>query len=329
MRQPAHRLPKELMSRRGIIIANTGSPSAPTPEAVREYLSEFLTDPRICPMNPALWKIHLNAFILPKRSHASAEKYQGIWTAEGSPLSANMASLAAKLEDELDDVPVRHAMSYGSPSMLDAVCELRDEGCAELTVVSLYPQSAYSTAKVVEDKLHAALVELDWAPQLTFVENYHEQDAYLDAIAASVRDAGFMQGDTLLMAFHSIPMKDVNAGDTYPDQVEATTRAVAERLGLAEDAWRAGFQCRFDNRKWVGPSTTKVLQDLAPRDGRLFVVAPNFSIDCLETLYDIEVAMRNDYRAIAQSTDSNSFVYVPCLNDSDAHVRLLKDIVAA
>lgn len=317
------------MNERGVIIANTGSPSAPTPEAVRTYLNEFLTDPRICPMNPLLWKLILNAFILPKRSQASAEKYRGIWTDQGSPLTATMASLATKLESEFDGVPMRCAMSYGSPSMFEAVRELRGLGCTELCVIPLYPQSAFSTTKVVEDKLCAALTDLDWTPQVRFIDGYHDREIYLDGVVSAVKEAGFASGDSLLMAFHSIPMKDVNAGDTYPEQARATAHAVAERLGLPEEAWRVGFQCRFDNRKWVGPSTKTVLQDLASAEGRLFVVAPNFSLDCLETLYDIEVVMRSDYEAITGATSPADFVYVPCLNDSDAHVRILKEIVAS
>lgn len=314
------------MAQRGVIIANTGSPSAPTPEAVRSYLSEFLSDPRICPMNPLVWKAILNLFILPKRSQASAEKYQRIWTESGSPLSANMAALAGRLEAELDGVPVRYAMSYGVPSMGEAVHELHNEGCEELTVIPLYPQSAFSTTKVVEDKLHEALVRQEWRPSLTFVENYWEQDAYQDAVVKAVRDAGFTKDDSLLMAFHSIPMKDVDAGDDYADQANASARAIADKLEISPDRWRIGFQSRFDSRKWVGPFTSESVRALKQNEGRLFVVAPNFSIDCLETLYDIEEALRQEYLAGNDDVDASRFVYVPCLNDSPAHVELLKTL---
>lgn len=314
------------MTKRGIIIANTGTPTAPTPDAVRSYLSEFLSDPRICPINPVAWKLILNAFILPRRSRASAEKYQRIWTEQGSPLLANMSSLARKLEAELVDVPVRVAMSYGTPSMTEALGELQADGCDQLVVIPLYPQGAFSTTKVVEDKLHGALEEMGWNPGFRFVEDYCDHDLYLDAIAASVRNAGFADGDALLMTFHSIPMKDVNAGDVYADLANETARAVAARLGLGPDRWRIGFQSRFDSRAWVGPFTAEALSQLQVGDGRLFVVAPNFSIDCLETFYDIDEVMRREW-AESAGVRSDAFVCVPCLNDSAAHVALLKALI--
>lgn len=315
------------MDRRGIIIANTGTPAAPTPAAVRDYLDEFLTDPRICPMNPVAWRLVLRAFILPRRSRASAEKYRRIWTEQGSPLSAGMASLAGKLEAVLGDTPVRVAMSYGSPSLREALRELRAVPCDRLTVIPLYPQSAFSTTRAVADKLHDALAELGWAPDLDFVEGYCDRDVYVEAIAASVRDAGFAEDDSLLMAFHSIPMRDVNAGDTYVDAANETARSVARRLGIGPDRWRIGFQSRFDSRAWAGPFTAEVLGQLQRDRGRLFVVAPNFSIDCLETLHDINEVMRREYSEGSQGGCDDGFVYVPCLNDSDAHVELLKALI--
>lgn len=315
------------MTKRGIIIANTGTPAAPTPDAVRSYLSEFLSDPRICPINPAAWKLILHAFILPRRSRTSAAKYQRIWTEQGSPLLANMALLASKLEAGMGDAPVRVAMSYGSPSMTEALRELRAAGCSQLTVIPLYPQGAFSTTKVIEDKLQGALDRLGWSPDLAFVEGYCDHDLYLDAIADSVRDAGFADGDALLVTFHSIPMKDVNAGDSYADQAKATAQAVADRLELSPDRWRVGFQSRFDSRAWVGPFTAEVLGQLHVGDGRLFVVAPNFAIDCLETFYDIDEVMRREWVEGTGGKRPDAFVYVPCLNDSDAHVRLLSALI--
>lgn len=316
------------MTKRGIIIANTGTPNAPTPDAVRGYLSEFLSDPRICPINPIAWKLILNAFILPRRSRTSAEKYRRIWTEHGSPLLANMTSLAGKLEAGLDGTPVRVAMSYGSPSMAEVLRELRAAGCDRLTVIPLYPQGASSTTKVVEDKLYGALSALEWSPDLDFVEGYCDHDLYLGAIAASVRDAGFADGDSLLVTFHSIPMKDVNAGDAYADLAKETAQAVADRLGLGPDRWRVGFQSRFDSRVWVGPFTAEVLGQLPVGEGRLFVVAPNFAIDCLETFYDIDDVMRREWVESMGDERSEAFVYVPCLNDSDAHVELLKALAS-
>ncbi len=308
---------------RGVILANTGSPDAPEPQAVRAYLSTFLADPRICPMNPRLWHLILHAFILPKRCVSSAEKYRRIWTDEGSPLSVHMVSLAAGLEAAAGEgVRVRHAMSYGAPPMAHALAELRDAGCADITVVPLYPQSAHSTTGVVSDQLAAALEELAWQPQVRVIERYADAPAYLDAIAESVRAAGFGEaGDGLLFAFHSIPLADVRAGDAYGEQAAATAQAVAERLGLASGQWQLGFQSRFDkHRRWLSPFTKEVLPKL---DGcnRLFVIAPNFSVDCLETLYDIDIVLRQECQ---QTHPTRPFIYVPSLNASGAHISLLR-----
>ena len=314
------------MSKTGVIIANTGSPSAPTPDAVREYLKEFLTDPRIRPMNPLVWGIILNAFILPKRSVASAEKYKAIWTDDGSPLVANAESLAKKASDSLGDgFAVRAAMSYGKPSMRDALQNLRDEGCERIVAISLYPQSAYSTAGVVKDKLDASLQDIGWRPEVEFVESYGDEGIYLDAVADSIRDAGFgEEGDKLLMAFHSIPMADIEQGDTYAEQARSSAEAITERLGIEDSDWCIGFQSRFDkNRKWLGPFTAESLEALGECK-RLFVVTPNFSIDCLETLHDIGIVLRGRY---SEDHPSSGFTYVECLNDSDAHVRLIEHLV--
>lgn len=371
------------MGKRGIIIANTGTPDAPEPEAVKRYLREFLTDPRICPMNPLAWKFILNAFILPRRSVASAEKYKAIWTPDGSPLTVGMASLAQKLEASLaanasigeaaaadsgapstsgtanaSNAPapvVRCAMSYGSPSLKEALAELRQEGCEEVIVIPLYPQSAYSTTEAVLDRARSALEELDWHPSLVEVRGYSGHPLYLAAIADSIRASGFdaAAGDRLLFAFHSIPVTDIDAGDTYGEQAHATTKAIAHELSLTPNAWRIGFQCRFDkSRSWLGPFTMEALEKLesanqpaehassdrpanAPANaGRLFVIAPNFSVDCLETLYDIEIELREarHVQALAVGVDESAAVadlrYIPCLNDSDAHVRLLGALIS-
>ena len=322
------------MGKRGIIIANTGSPAAPTAEAVRDYLRSFLSDPRICPMPPLLWRIILNGFILPRRSVASAAKYQQIWTAEGSPLAVAMAALSRKLQDSLsaggeDGTLVRYGMSYGDPSIGHAIAELSDAGCDELVVIPLYPQSAHSTTLVVKDKVDKAVAELPRALRMRFVDHYSDHAAYLDAVATSILDAGFdANADSLLMAFHSIPLKDIEAGDTYDEQVLSSAAAIADRLGLRPEAWRCAFQCRFDkSRKWLGPSTSEAIRELGGRSGRLFVVAPNFSVDCLETYYDIEVELKGRYLEEVADAREDHFVYVPCLNASNEQADLIVGII--
>lgn len=315
--------------RAGIILVNTGTPLEPTPEAVRGYLREFLTDPRICPMPPAVWKIILNAFILPRRSQASAQKYQMIWTDEGSPLAVAMGSLARKVDARLEGTKVVHALSYSAPSIRDSLDELRTNGCESMLVVPLYPQSAYSTTKAVEGQVQRELAAMDWAPHVEVVDGYADEDGYIEAIASSIREAGLTQSDRLLMAFHSIPMKDVNAGDTYGEQVARTAEAVADKLNLSPDRWRIGFQSRFDkSRKWLRPYTPEALASFPDKGGRLFIVTPNFSVDCLETLYDIDIELKQWLLAEDSSLAEGSIVYVPCLNDSDTHAAVLCKIIS-
>lgn len=328
------------MAKRGIVIVNTGSPAAPTPEAVRAYLRDFLSDPRICPINPLCWKLILNAFILPKRSVASAQKYASIWTPDGSPLTLIMGLLASRLQSVLDVADggqsvVRCAMSYGAPSLEEAVEELYEAGVEELVVMPLYPQSAFSTTMVVRDKVEELILKRECRLSVCIVEHYAECDAYIEAIARSIHASGFDPSrDKVLFAFHSIPMKDIEAGDTYPDQVFSSATAIAARVGALEGCWSVGFQCRFDkSRRWLGPYIVESMEHLydnvRPGQGRLFVVAPNFSIDCLETLFDIEVELRQTFFQRYPDAKKEDFVYVPCLNDSDDQVALLTSLISA
>lgn len=317
------------MGKTGILLLNTGSPAAPTSEAVTSYLRSFLSDPRICPMNPHVWSFVLKYFIIPKRAPVSAGKYASIWTDAGSPLDAITESLAGKLEAALSvagmDAVVSYAMSYGSPSVSEALRGLADQGCDHIVAIPLYPQSAFSTTGAVRDKLDEALAAMGNAPEVVFVENYFREDAYIDAVAETIRAAGFGQGasDRLLFAFHSIPVLDIEGGDTYPEQTAQTARAVADRLGLSDDGWKVGYQSRFDkSRSWLGPSVNAVLERFPENGSDLFVVAPNFSIDCLETLYDIDIVLRHKCEGVGRRLQ-----YVPCLNDSKNQIELLKELI--
>lgn len=310
-------------------------------------------------MNPKVWNFILNHFILPKRSPASAAKYADIWMDDGAPLDVYMRSLAAKLEaackastsgsevhgsaanceDEIACVKV--ASSYSLPSMKDALGECEALRCDKVAVMPLYPQSAFATTRAVRNQAIEALAALDYHPDLRFVENYCDETSYIDAIARSIQDSGFdpEAGDRLLFVFHSIPIADIRAGDTYGEQTQATAKKVAESLGLPDGSWRYGYQCRFDkSRRWLTPYTTAVLKELSDA-GRLFVIAPNFSVDCLETLYDIEQQMREQWNAVkavakiksksrsqGALSESANLYYIPCLNDTDAHVDVIKGV---
>ena len=375
----------------GVIIANTGTPAAPTPKAVRKYLGQFLMDPRICPMPRPVWWLLLHTVILGKRSRASAEKYRAIWTAAGSPMAVAYEALERGLADYYAEqgapVEVRAAMSYGKPTLRQAVRELKEAGCTRIVALPMYPQSALSTTASVADGLARAVRRAHFKGEVSFVDNYGENPVYVRAIAASIRKAGFSEkrGDRLLFSYHSIPLKDIEAGDTYELQTGATSLAVAGELGLDRRSWTISYQSRFDKgRTWLAPFTRPTLVRLAraaEEGSRLFVVCPNFAVDCLETLYDIPFELEPLYRAALageavnaeeepgalentgrraahcddhlaarqaathagrdrtgepafrrgshrRPTPEESFIYVPCLNKSKAHLKVLTAVLA-
>lgn len=340
------------MSSIGVVLANTGSPDEPTPQAVKRYLSRFLMDPRIVPMNRVCWWFILHAFILPKRSVASAEKYRIIWTPEGSPLLCAHEKLAQGLSAYYAarslPVSVRCAMSYGEPSLANAIRSLAEEGCDQLVVLPLYPQSAFSTTGSVSDSVRRAVRKAHWKGEVTLIDNYHDDPVYVKAIAASIVHAGFdvASDDRLLFSFHSIPLGDIEDGDTYELQTGATCLAIANELGLDRRRWTVGYQCRFDKgRDWLAPFTSKTLESWADSatSSRVFMVCPNFAVDCLETLYDVEREIKPAYlerkRGIiskgagagakdAADVAEDDFVYVPCLNKSKAHIKVLAHVLA-
>lgn len=281
-------------------------------------------------MNPHLWKVILHLFILPSRSRASAEKYSMIWTDAGSPLNFYMRSLSEKVERALRsnevDACVRCAMAYGNPSIEAAFTELVEQNCTRFVVVPLYPQSAFSTTQVIKDRVLQTTKKIGIEDaQIAFIDRYCDRDGYAEAIATSLNQSGFSKdrGDRVLFCFHSIPLCDIENGDTYDKQTAESAIRIAEALGIPETDWAVGYQCRFDkSRKWLSPTTKDVLSQIASEGHRVFVVAPNFSVDCLETLYDIEIELR-EFACDGQLLSHDDFIYASCLNDTDEHVNLL------
>ena len=326
-------------NRCGVLLVNTGTPPEPKPHAVRKYLARFLMDRRIAPMNRAAWWLVLHLFILPKRGRASAEKYAKIWTDEGSPFAVAHERLRAGLADAFEregvDAAVCCGMSYSDPSVLDCVRELKEKGCSRLVVLPLYPQSAYSTTGSVSDSVERALQKARWDVPCAFVDNYHDHATYIRAIAASIKHAGFQvdSDDKVLFSFHSIPLSDIEAGDTYELQTSASSLQIASELGIDRNRWTIGYQCRFDKgREWLTPYTSDVLDRWAEAGvNRVFFVCPNFAVDCLETLYDIEYELKPQYferiREAGRRPAGDSLVYVPCLDRSRAHLKVLLDVL--
>lgn len=342
------------MAETGVLLVNTGTPEEPTAPAVRKYLGRFLMDKRIAPMNRALWWLILHLCILGPRSAASAQKYELIWTEEGSPLKVTHERLCAGLGSYYEqrglDVAVRYAMSYSDPSITSALRSLASAGAKDVVVLPLYPQSAFSTTGAVSDGVKRAVRKVHWRGDVTIIDGYHDDLCYVRAIAASITHAGFdpESDDRLFFSFHSIPLADIEDGDTYELQTGATSLAVANELGLERRRWTIGYQCRFDKKRtWLSPFTRQTLSGWAESEGdeRVFLVCPNFAVDCLETLYDVEREIKPDYLAKRREAlaargshaaagasqaacEQTRFVYVPCLNKSKAHLRVLAHVLA-
>ncbi len=319
-------------SRAGILLVNLGTPDSPSPAAVRRYLAEFLWDPRVIEMPRALWWLVLHGIILRIRPRRSAHAYAKVWTPEGSPLLVESRKLAAALDARLrsrhgDRVRVELAMTYGNPSIPDALERLRRDGVQRLLVLPMYPQYSSTTTASVFERVTAELGRWRWLPEFRMVNQYWDDDAYVNAIARSV-EAHWQSHDRkhLLFSFHSIPKRYFTAGDPYHCFCQATARRVSTRLGLADGDWSLGFQSRFGREEWLRPYLDELLHDYShtgPR--RVTVVCPGFATDCLETLE--EVAMQD--RDLFLSHGGEAYDCVPCLNSSEAHVALYERIVAS
>ena len=342
----------------GVILANTGSPSSPDPDDIEKYLSEFLMDERIRQLPKPVWKWLVTRKILPKRKYSSAQRYRFIWQHDGSPLLAQSRALAKKVQDLFDadcasdgahandaTVVVRSAMSYGSPSIAEILAEFRTMGVDKVVLLPLYPQSAYSPTMAVVDAFWRAQDQIGWHPDSTVIDNYHDDAGYIAAIVRSIRSVGFdaSAGDRLLLSLHAIPLKDEVAGDTYREQIAESVKLIADGLGIDSDAITVAYQSVFGNdpSKWTAPLTRDVLASWRDGDFRVVFACPGFSVDCLETLYDVphEMVPALEGEAAKPVVDhvgvdiqaacntSGRFVWVPSLNTSDEHAELIKAVI--
>ncbi len=329
----AHPLPVDGHDTLGILITNLGTPDAPTPEALKPYLHQFLSDPRVVepPPAPWQWQLILRTMILPKRSKSSAEAYASVWEESGSPLLTISQHQLDKLKTALEPVlPGKVAfalgMRYGNPSIASALDQLRRAGVTRLVVLPLYPQYAGATTGSTFDAIADALKTWRWVPELRFINHYHDHLGYLDALAASIREyqAEHGQPDKLIFSYHGIPQRYHDQGDPYLHQCLATTDAVRQRLGLEKDQVMTTFQSRFGKEAWIKPYTDETLKAL-PDQGikHVQVLCPGFSADCLETIEEID----EENREYFMEAGGKRYGYIPALNDRDDHIAALADII--
>ncbi len=301
-----------------LVLVNLGTPAAPTPSAVRRYLSQFLHDRRVVQLTRWLWCPLLHFVILPLRSPKVARKYAQIWMPGGSPLAVHTAALAEAVARRLPGWRVAHAMRYGQPSVQAVFDGLRAEGVRKIRVLPLYPQYSTTTTASVADAVAAAANGL----QVEVLRDYHVDAGWAAAVAASIRahwDAEG-RGERLLLSFHGIPRRLVDGGDPYAAQCEASTRAIAQALGVPREDLLLTFQSRFGRERWLEPYTQPTLEALA-REGvrRVDVACPGFAVDCLETLEEIAVENAVAFRGAG----GEALRYIPCLNAEPAHAGAL------
>ncbi|HDY7003642.1 TPA: ferrochelatase [Klebsiella pneumoniae] len=311
----------------GILLANLGTPDAPTPGAVKRYLRQFLSDKRVVDTSRLLLWPLLRGVILPIRSPRVAKLYQSVWMEEGSPLMVYSRRQQQALAARLPDTPVALGMSYGSPSLASAVDDLLAQGVEHIVVLPLYPQYSCSTVAAVWDELARILAKKRAIPGISFIRDYAEHPDYIHALAASVRASFAVHGepDLLLLSYHGIPQRYANQGDDYPQRCRDTTRELVSALGLPPERVMMTFQSRFGREPWLTPYTDETLKMLGEKGTKhIQVLCPGFAADCLETLE--EIAVQN--REIFLEAGGKQYEYIPALNADAAHIEMMVNLTA-
>jgi len=311
----------------GVLLVNLGTPDRPVCPGLRDYLGEFLMDPRVIELPKLFRAILVKGIIVNFRSHKSAATYREIWTEDGSPLLINSLSLGEKTAERLgDNFDVEVAMRYGNPSVEKKVKALHDRGVREIVVIPLYPQYSGSTNGSTFDAVAQALSKQRWIPDLKFVSDYYQYNSYIKAIGDSVLEHWQEHGrkQKLVMSFHGIPKKYITRGDPYQSQCVDSAKRIADYLQLADDEWQLVFQSRFGAEEWLQPYCDQTLKNY-PSQGikSVDMICPGFSADCLETLEEIE----GENKEYFIEAGGEEYSYIPCLNNSAAHAELMTEII--
>jgi len=315
----------------GILLVNLGTPDAPTAQAVRPYLKEFLGDPRVVEIPRAIWWLILNGIILNTRPKKSAAKYATIWMPEGSPLRVHTEKQTSLLQGFLSQrtkapFVVDFAMRYGNPSIAGAMRKLREQNCQRILVVPMYPQYAASSSGTVFDIVFREVQHMRNTPALRTIKNFHDNPGYIKALASNINDYWMKNGrpEKLVMSFHGLPQFSLDKGDPYHCECHKTGRLLAQELGLKPEQYKVSFQSRFGKAEWLKPYTTATLNELGKqKTKRVDVVCPGFVADCLETLEEIAMEGKEDF----QHAGGGEYHYIPCLNERNDWMHALTDLV--
>ena len=320
----------------GVLVLNLGTPDGYGYFAVRKYLKEFLSDKRVIEVNPILWKLILNLFILPFRPFATGKKYQSIWMKETneSPLKYYTKSQARKLQELVNkdnsNLVVDYAMRYGNPSIESKINELIEKGCQKIVFLPLYPQYCSATTATISDEIYRILKKIRWQPEVRIVGHYPDNKIYIQGLVNSVKnhiETLKFKPDAILSSYHGIPKMYFDKGDPYQCYCHKTNRLFNEalkeqKIGIEN---HFSFQSRFGPKEWLRPYTADVLKDLVHNKGvkNLIVITPGFASDCIETLEEVDM----EYRELFMELGGENFSLVPCLNDSEDSISLINDLL--
>ena len=309
----------------GVLLINLGTPNAPEPGSVRLYLKEFLSDPRVVEIPQLVWQPILRGIILNTRPKKSAHAYRQVWTEEGSPLAAITARQARALAGAFgESVIVDHAMRYGKPAISERIDALKAQGCDRILIAPLYPQYCAATTATANDEAFFHLRRMRWQPAVRTLPPYHDDPAYIAALAARLTEelaALDFEPEAILASFHGMPQRTLELGDPYHCHCRKTARLLSEKLGRE---LLVTFQSRFGRAKWLEPATDTTLAALPGRGiRRVAILAPGFSADCLETLEELSIRGRDTF----MEAGGSHFAYLPCLNDSPIGIEMLRSIV--
>ena len=311
----------------GVLISNLGTPDSPSRKDLKKYLNQFLMDKRVIDLPRLLWIPILKIIILNIRPRKSAKLYRSIWTDKGSPLMVFSKNILKKLSDSIDDrITVALGMRYGSPSIKEAMDIFKKEKISKILVFPLYPQAGSPTTSSTFDAVTDYLRNISWMPDLRFVSGYHDHNAYISALVRSVKNSFSEHGrpDKLIFSFHGMPYRYLEKGDPYYCFCHKTARLTAEKLDLDEYSYDIAFQSRFGSDKWLEPYIDRLLVNEANNGTKYIqVISPGFAVDCLETLEEISI----QYRELFISNGGKRFEYIPCLNDGQDQLDLIRSII--
>ena len=321
--------PKVKFGKTGVLLINLGTPDSTSWWDVRKYLKEFLSDRRVIEVNPLLWQIILNLFILTFRPSKSAHAYRKIWIKESneSPLLHFTRSQAQKLKSKIgnENIIVDFAMRYGNPSIRSRLNLLKDEGCENIIILPLYPQYAAATTATVCDEVYRTLMKMRWQPSLQIISHYESEPFYIESLIKSIErktKSITWKPDLIISSYHGIPKKYFDKGDPYHCYCHKTTRLMKEKYASIEI--RTTFQSRFGPQEWLTPYTDKTLESLPNENVKnLLVICPGFASDCVETLEEINIQGKETFL----KNGGKNFDLIPCLNDNPDHINLLEKLV--